>query len=364
MSAEFSILDEDLKAIPVDLSSKQVIVKKPQENRKYPPKSSIPIEWETELPREITKTADSLFFDIDLYGPGGATHIYTIAKKEHWRSYHISGNRYRTTWGWNPTEGNKVIQTGLYKIKITAKYAAGNIGGMPGFSGKIHLSRGIETITVDLAPHKIRGRRSTSTQAFRMDGKKETDMLTQEAFGGRFDNKPGLARAGFAFHRWQERGGSIFGADWKFIGNIYRVQMVFPVEQEKRPGRALLKATLRLSAEDSALSPNRTAKTGHPVPQTCGRHLYYLVSDWSGRARTTPGFHIATLPNQEWYELDVTEHVQKWYNGNQPNHGFLLGSIVEKITEDNPTTNMGVTQFFCVTWYKPVLILEFLQKND
>ncbi len=336
LSDEFTITQE-LKARPVDLSSKQVIVTNPQENRKYAPRATIPINWETELPKDIPSTADVLFFDIDIYGPNGATKIYTIAKKEHWRSYHLSGNRYRTTWHWNPTEANAAIRTGYYKIKISPKYAADNYAGMPGFSGKIHLSRGVEKVTGTLNP-RIRNRFSRKQEYYTV-----TKPLGVGNIPPGCENKPGTARVGF--HNYYDPSVSTAGS-YAYRGFVFRSRLIFNLEEYKRPGRLLLKAELRLTAKHNKIDANRNS--------SCGGGLYYLTGPWEGKCLDTPGYLIAVIPDQVVFSKDVTQFVQNWYTGSEPNHGFILTGVTEDFVHNDR---------ICVTWYEAVLIVEFLEGN-
>jgi hypothetical protein len=338
MSEEFSILDEDLKAIPVDLSSKQVIVKNPQENRRYEPGAAITIEWETDLPRDITSTADVLFFDIDVYNANGANKIYPIAKKEHWRSYHQGGNRYRTTWNWNPTEGNQAIRTGFYKIKITPKYAAGNIGGVPGLSGKIHLSRGLEKHGAEMRPKQIRNRFARKQEYF---------TVSREPGPGTIpigdEKKPGTARVGF--HN-EYRQGVEAANDYAYKGFVYRSQVIFPLESYKKPGRLLVKAELRLTANSVVMRVNRHGG--------CAGILYYLTGPWEGKCLDTPGYRASGIPDLKVCTLDVTQYVQNWFTGSQPNHGFIIAGVNEKFVHNSK---------ICVSWYEAILIIEYLEEN-
>ena len=113
LSDEFRIVEE-LKALPVDLSARQVIVKKPEENKKYEPEATVSIEWETKLHEQILNTANMLYFDIDLCDRTGATKIYNIEKRIDYSRLHLGNGRYRRDWTWNPGPWNESVRTGYY----------------------------------------------------------------------------------------------------------------------------------------------------------------------------------------------------------------------------------------------------------
>ncbi len=348
MSDEFSIAEE-MKAKPVDLSLRQVIVKKPQENRRYAPNASIPIEWETKIQNYVLKTNNMLYFDIDIYDQNGANKIFTIEERVKYDKYYLGGDRYRLNWNWSPYAGNAAVKTGYYKIKITPKLADGP-GGMPGFSGKIHLSRGIQAITETLYP-RIRDRHSRRVKEH--DIKDHPPVPPAEMPQGTA-SKPGSARVGFLY--FKKRTDPLFGGTWFFVGYVFRSRITFPIEELRKPGRTITKASLRLIVKDHSRY-GATNVTGYPAPDRCGGKLYLLTAPWSGRCIDTPGYAFATLPNQKDYTLDVTGYVQDWFTGSQPNHGFLLGSVDESFQEpDDFRTNK------CLSWYNAVLTIELLER--
>jgi hypothetical protein len=122
------------------------------------------------------------------------------------------------------------------------------------------------------------------------------------------------------------------------------------VEKLREPGKLLLKAQLRLKVT------HHLQDGQSPARQSCAGKLYYLTSAWSGDCIETPGYAVADWPNAADWTLDVTQYVQNWYTGSEQNHGFILGSRVEEFIEEK--------SLWCVSWYEPVLILEFLKGKD
>lgn len=332
-SNTFTIIRE-LKAKPVNFSDRQVIVKKPQNNRKYAPGATIPINWETELHKKILNTNNSLYFDIDLYDRNGVNKIYTIVKRKDFRKFHLGGKRYATKWPWNPSAANSAVKTGQYKIKITPKFADTDPCGMPGLSGRFNLSRGLKKITQTLKP-QIRNRHSLKMKSYTQGN----ETLIKPNFS-EDQNRPQRARVGYR---------NSYSTDYtayRYFGFVYRSQLIFPVDKQKEEGKLLLKAELRLKVDGYSAPYNHQRKT------TCCKALYYMTGPWSGKCTSTPGYLIKSVPDQSSLIIDITQFAQNWYTGSDPNHGLLLISWDERFEHNNDS---------CRTWYKAELSLEYLR---
>ncbi|MCD4742707.1 MAG: hypothetical protein K8R67_09570, partial [Desulfobacteraceae bacterium] len=329
-------ITRELKAKPVNLSSKQVIVKKPKKNRKYAPGAIIPINWETDLHKEILNTNNSLYFDIALYDRNGVNKIYTIVKRKDFREFHLGGKRYGTKWTWNPSEANSAIKTGQYKIKITPKFADKDPCGMPGFSGRFNLSRGLKKVTQTLNP-QIRNRHSLKMKSYTQDNK----TLIKPPVWLEDQNKSQRARVGY------RNSYSTNYTAYTYFGFIFRSQLIFPVDKQREEGKLLLKATLRLKVD------GYSASYIHPRKATCAKALYYMTGPWSGKCTDTPGYLIKSIPDQSSLTMDITQFAQNWYTGSEPNHGLLFLSWDESFEHEN---------IACLTWYKAELFLEYLRK--
>jgi hypothetical protein len=334
-SDTFTIIRE-LKAKPIDLSSKMVTVKEPKKNRKYTPGLIIPIQWETELHKEIHPTNISLYFDIDLYDRNGVNKIYTIEKNVDFRQYHLGGKRYKKRWTWSPSKANSAIKTGQYKIKITPKFADKDPCGMPGFSDRFNLSRGLEKVTQILEPH-IRNRHSLKMKSYT----KGNETLIKPHFS-EDQNRPQRARVGYR----NGYGVQSFGG-YRNFGFVFRSQLIFPVDIQKQEGKLLLKAELILTVDSFSDTPSC------PRRATCARALYYMTGPWSGKCTNTPGYLLKNIPDQPVLVIDITQFAQNWYTGSEPNHGLMLISWDEKFEQNNA---------HCLTFYKAKLYLEYLDK--
>jgi hypothetical protein len=134
-----------------------------------------------------------------------------------------------------------------------------------------------------------------------------------------------------------------------YLGFILRSQLTFPIDWLRRTqGWLLLKAHLKIKYKIGW-------SNNYDSSSEWGR-LYYLTSAWSGKCIDTPGYLIGILPNtHKDIVLDVTQYVQNWFTGSEPNHGFILGSKYEAF---RPGSN-----HFCVIYYEAVLILELLQEK-
>lgn len=335
--SEIFTISKKLKAKPVDLSSKQVIVTHPGENRKYPPGSGIPIRWETDIPKSLLKTGNVLYFDIDLYDKNGTTKIFTIEKDIYFKDYLFKGNKYRKRWSWKPDQGNQAIKTGQYKIKVSPIWADKKPAGMPGFSNSFHLSRGVETVTTTLKP-VIRNRHSQKVKFYNTHDNYGLKPVPQKA-----ENRPGTARVGHHNTYWT------YGAEYNYWGFVFRSQLTFPVERFKEPGKVLVKAELLIEVDHNSIDYRTAYKR-----KTCSKAIYYMTGPWSGKCTDTPGYRIKYIPDESEIVFDITQWAQNWYTGSEPNHGLLLVASNEKFEHDSTS---------CVTWYKAKLVLEFLRGN-
>jgi hypothetical protein len=320
--AGFRILErqESMDRVPV----RRVVVTSPRGDRRFKNTESIPLEWETDLRDILSRAGDNLHFTIEVFDSDGGEKVATLLKTIPNSTFYKGGNRYASNGMWADAK------TGYYKFKVTPEKQNGEVAGIAGFSEKFFVTRGTEKVEEQLRP-QIRDRHSRRW----IDTDKDHEPISL------FSSREGLARVGWQSYRYPSAGSS------GYFYFILRSGLKFQVEPLRRPGRLLLKATLRLKAVNS---------DSHDADPPCGGKLYYLTSAWSGDCIDTPGYAVAEIPNQETGFLDVTQYVQNWYTGSEPNNGFILGSKVENFDLRHTA--------WCATWYEPVLFLEFLQEKE
>ena len=120
------------------------------------------------------------------------------------------------------------------------------------------------------------------------------------------------------------------GTSRKWVGFIFRSQIIFPVEQIDMTGQ-------RRSRRPGSTSRRRTERDGrigescgvepYPMPTARGWKVYALTGPWDGNCIDTPGYQVGEIPSHaNEHSVYLTDLAKGWLDGTKPNHGLIIGS--------------------------------------